>query len=258
MYRAMDFAVVDWLAWYHRAGLELLPVDSGRLIDVGCGNGTFVAAARDRGFDAFGIDFSEKAIEAGRRRFGLDQLYCCSIEDLRHRFGDRRFDVATGFEVLEHVDDVGAFLRELNELLVPGGYLVISVPNRERFPRLLNEGDLPPHHFTRWNREALTRVLGLYGFGMESIVVCPANLTVKNWILVKVHFDFVTRMYKRAQRPMTAPDRQQILSRARRLTLAKDSFAGWVAGGVAPIVAPFVRGPMMVTIARKLGEGGSS
>src|SRR5216684_256693 len=79
MYEARDFAVVDWLAWHHRAGLAHLPVRSGRLVDVGCGNGTFVAAARELGFDAVGIDFSEKAIAAGRRRFGLEQLYPMSI-----------------------------------------------------------------------------------------------------------------------------------------------------------------------------------
>ena len=256
MYEARDFAVVDWLAWYHRAGLALLSKRDGRLVDVGCGNGTFVAAARDRGFDAFGIDFSQKAIEAGKQRFSLEQLYTDSIEGLRKRFSDRYFDVVTAFEVLEHVDDVGEFLTALNSLLKLGGSLVISVPNRERSPRLLNEGDLPPHHFTRWNRQAMTQVLAMYGFDVESIVVCPASPTVKNWLLVKVHFNFVMRMLRRAQRPQPAASQDHLLWQARSLIVAKDRLAGWFGTVVGPAFAPFVRGPMMVTVARKTREVG--
>jgi len=253
MYEARDFAVVDWLAWHHRAGLEHLPVRSGRLVDVGCGNGTFVAATRDLGFDAVGIDFSEKAIAAGRRRFGLEQLYPMSIEELRDRFSAGSFDVVTAFEVLEHVDDVGAFLTELNSLLRPSGHLVISTPNRERRPRLLTEGDLPPHHFSRWNRESTRRVFRMYGFEVQETVICPTSITLKNWLLVKVHFNFVMGMLRRAQQPSAATAEAEILGRARSLIIAKDRLTGWAGKLLAPFFAPFVRGPMMVTVATKVG-----
>ncbi|MGH2500530.1 MAG: class I SAM-dependent methyltransferase, partial [Candidatus Limnocylindria bacterium] len=199
MYAARDLMVVDWLAWYHRAGLERLPVRAGRLLDVGCGNGAFVAAAQRAGFEASGIDFSEKAIQAGRRRFGLERLYATSIEEFRAKERARPFDVVTAFEVLEHMDDVDRFLEEVLSLLAPGGYLVVSVPNRDRRPWLLNEGDLPPHHFTRWDRAALRHHMRRHGLETRSVIVCPTAITLKAFLHYRVRFGAVMRLLGRAQ-----------------------------------------------------------
>lgn len=247
MYCARD-TVVDWLAWYQEEALRQLPVRSGKLLDVGCGNGTFVAAALARGFDAAGIDFSCTAIEMGRAHFGIEPLYCMSIAELRARFPGQLFDVVTAFEVLEHMDDVRAFLDELATVLRPGGYLVVSLPNRDRRPRMLNEGDLPPHHFTRWSAAAMKRVLAQHGFEVHSISINPPRLTMKMWLLNNVRLGLVMRVLRGAKERATG--RPVIpFGRVRSLMLLKDRLAA--AGGVilGPFASPFVRGALMVTIA---------
>lgn len=255
MYAARDLMVVDWLGWYHRAALENMPVSSGRLIDVGCGNGAFVAAARRRGYDAWGLDFSAKAIEAGRRHFRIDTLLCASIEELATRFGERRFDIVTAFEVLEHMDNSSAFLDQLTGLLAPGGYVIVSVPNRERRPRLLNEGDLPPHHFTRWNVAAIRGFLDRHGLRTTQVIVCPPRITLKAFFLHNIHFNLVMRMLKRAETG-GGTARDGTLVRARRLMLLKDRLADLAAAVLAAPLSRFVRGPMLVAIARAPSPNG--
>ncbi|TMF72451.1 MAG: methyltransferase domain-containing protein [Chloroflexi bacterium] len=252
MYAARDLMVVDWLGWYHRAALDNMPVRSGSVIDVGCGNGAFVAAAAERGYEAWGIDFSSKAIEAGRRHFRLQNLYAMRIEDFTTQFGDRRFDVVTAFEVLEHMDDASAFVLELSKVLKPGGHLIVSVPNRERRPWLLNEGDLPPHHFTRWNVPAIHGFLARHEFTRSKVIVCPTRITLKAFILYRIHLGLVIRLTRRAQADHPgAIQRTAMLARARTLTILKDRLADLAAVVLAPVLAPFVRGPMLVAIAQR-------
>jgi SAM-dependent methyltransferase len=252
MYAARDLMVVDWLGWYHRAALDNMPVKSGSVLDVGCGNGAFVAAATARGYEAWGIDFSEKAIEAGRKHFGLKRLYHASTQELAERFGTQRFDVVTAFEVLEHMDDARSFVRELVALTAPGGYVIVSVPNRERRPRLLNEGDLPPHHFTRWNADAVRRFLNDNGLSTEKIVICPTRITLKTFFHYTLHFSIVRRIVKRAQAPTVDSETlERTLAQAKSLTLLKERLLDAMSTVLAPPLGPFVRGPMLVAIARR-------
>lgn len=247
MYCARD-TVVDWLAWYQEEALRRLPARRGRLLDVGCGNGTFVAAALAQGFDAVGIDFSCTAIEMGRKHFGIEPLYCLSIAQLREQFPGQLFDVVTAFEVLEHMDDVQDFLTELATVLRPGGHLVVSVPNRDRWPRMLNEGDLPPHHFTRWNAAAMREVMGRHGLDVRSISINPAQVTMKMWLLANVRLGLVMRVLRGVQ---TRSDSKPAIpyGRVRSLMLLKDRLAGLGGAILGPLAAPFVRGALMVTIA---------
>lgn len=250
MYAGRDLMVVDWLGWYHRAALENLPIRSGSSLDVGCGNGAFVAALRDRGFDASGIDFSERAIAAGARHFHLNQLYAISVEAFAERHPDRKFDLITAFEVLEHMDDSAAFVDRLKGLLRPGGWLIVSVPNRERFPRLLNEGDLPPHHFTRWSTRVISTFLTARGFTPPRVIVCPTRITLRAFFLYAIRFDLVVRMMRRAERAGSTEARERTIVTARRLSHLKERVADVFAVIVSPFLRFTVRGPMLVAVAQ--------
>jgi len=85
-----------------------------------------------------------------------------------------KFDVITFFEVLEHQDKPREFLRMVRELLKEGGYIAGSVPNRERlFAKDVDwkyfHGDYPPHHFLRFSKECLEKVLDLTGFSEADV-----------------------------------------------------------------------------------------
>ena len=77
---------------------------SPRYLDVGCSTGFVVEAARDRGWDATGIDLNPSAVEFGRSR-GLD-LRTVALEDAGFAAGS--FDAISLFDVLEHLLDPAA------------------------------------------------------------------------------------------------------------------------------------------------------
>jgi SAM-dependent methyltransferase len=151
-YAVRHLAVDDRIRTYFRRAVARIP-PGARVLDVGCGEGVFVNFARGLGRDAYGVDRSRKSIEAGRARYGLTTL---AVGEASESSGV--FDAATLFEVIEHVSDPRQYLVDVSSRVRSGGLLVISTPNRDRWP-VKDFVDFPPHHPTRWSLRAL-RELG--------------------------------------------------------------------------------------------------
>jgi 2-polyprenyl-3-methyl-5-hydroxy-6-metoxy-1,4-benzoquinol methylase/RimJ/RimL family protein N-acetyltransferase len=96
-----------------------------RVLDVGCGTGDLVAALAAAGLDAQGIEPSEEAAGAGRRR-GL-RIHAQDLNEFATR--GERFDALTLINVLEHVPDPAQLLGQIAALLHPQGVLCVQVPN---------------------------------------------------------------------------------------------------------------------------------
>ncbi len=135
------------------------PLKKGSLLDVGCADGAFLEHAQRVGFDVWGIDFDGRSIEVASKKRGLKNVFRMSLEDfLDYAYKENlKFDVITFFEVLEHQDDLEKFLASIKLLLKHNGYIAGSVPNRERLLPEVDPLDYPPHHFTRWSRDALNK-----------------------------------------------------------------------------------------------------
>lgn len=97
----------------------------GRLLDVGCALGDFVEVAVEQGWDAEGVEISAYAAAEARSK-GL-RVYTGVLEDLRLPSGS--YDVITLYDVVEHLTDPVATLREVYRLLSPGGVLHMVTPN---------------------------------------------------------------------------------------------------------------------------------
>lgn len=157
------------MEWYHLAALRFLE-PRGSLLDIGFGTGIFLDSGHKAGFDVWGIDFARKNIEVAKARYGLDKVYCLSAADLKKKFSNRKFEVVTFFEVLEHLDGPAQFLEDVKGLLTPDGVIVMSVPNRDRFIDSLGRCDGPPNHLTRWSAGALKGFLERAGFDVSQLV----------------------------------------------------------------------------------------
>ena len=135
-----------------------------------------MAAARAHGFDVTGIDWDTKAIQTGKEVLGLEKIFPLSIEEYTEKNSGETFDVVSFFEVLEHQDDPVGFLSQVRRLVKPGGYIALSVPNRNRFQKGLDTTDLPPNHLTRWSPKVLTAFLRRHGFEIVSCCEEPLSL----------------------------------------------------------------------------------
>lgn len=124
-----------------------------RVLDVGSGLGYFTHALRQAGVQAEGWDVSPVAVEEARRRFG-DHFRCAPLDAADRGGGAELHDIVFALEVIEHAPDPGRFLADVSRLVAPGGWVVLTTPNRSLYPEwTLWETDLPPVHFW-WLGEA--------------------------------------------------------------------------------------------------------
>jgi len=172
-YAVFHLGISETLGENHKMFFKHFPLKSGRLLDVGCGDGRFLKKAKEVGFEVWGIDFDRKSVEVCRKKRGLENVYAMSLEEFSE-FAKKKglkFDVITFFEVLEHQDRPREFLEKVKELLKPGGWIAGSVPNREGIFKLLERKhtkiDYPPHHFLWFNKKSLLNLLSLAGFHSE-------------------------------------------------------------------------------------------
>lgn len=107
------------------AALTGKPPEEMTLVDVGCSRGQFVAAAAAMGLRAEGVE-PAPAIAAAARAAGL-KVHTGLLQDAR--YPDVAFDAVTLFEVLEHLKEPLALMRECRRILKPGGILCISTGN---------------------------------------------------------------------------------------------------------------------------------
>ena len=110
---------------------KILPYkSSGRLLDVGCGNGVFLNRASQY-FQCDGLDTAETSQKIIEKHFGI-KVNVSTLEDYEYET-DQKYDVITMFHVLEHVYDLGAAIDKSVKLLKSDGILVIAVPNNYPF-----------------------------------------------------------------------------------------------------------------------------
>jgi 2-polyprenyl-3-methyl-5-hydroxy-6-metoxy-1,4-benzoquinol methylase len=123
------------VAWSHGSRFRLAARlaaarAGGRLLDYGCGDGTFLGLTRGRFRHAVGADLDEPQLADCRRRLGPSGLQFIHTSVLAAPEHARAYDIVTCMEVLEHCVDEERrrVLDELGRLVAPGGRVIVSVP----------------------------------------------------------------------------------------------------------------------------------
>jgi 2-polyprenyl-3-methyl-5-hydroxy-6-metoxy-1,4-benzoquinol methylase len=147
---------------------SLPPSRAGILLDVGCGNGEFIARMQSFGWKVSGVDPDPKAISYGRSQ-GLD-IYNGTISDLPET---ALYDVITLRHVIEHVADPIALLLECRKRVRPGGRLMITTPNIKSIGhawfRKYWRGLEVPRHFLLFSTAALRECVERAALRVESM-----------------------------------------------------------------------------------------
>jgi SAM-dependent methyltransferase len=131
-----------------------------RIVDVGCGFGSYGRGLLADGYDWLGAEI-DAADCAELARQGLPHRQVAEGQPLP--FADGEFDAALCLEVLEHIEEPQAFLREIHR--VSPRQLIVSVPNCELLGYFWDHLAVPWHmlesthvnYFTRWSLEALLK-----------------------------------------------------------------------------------------------------
>jgi SAM-dependent methyltransferase len=176
-----------WTAtWNHKKTISMLSEHRGKVLDVGCGIGNFLEHAKKNGWECAGIDIDPDAVDSARRKTGISDIEAADVVEYARRHPDKKFDLITFFDVLEHVDNHNEFITSIKSLLKPDGYVAMSMPYREHAMWLM-KGDLPPCHLTCWDRESLKRFLEKHGFEITYMRRGAAEI----WTLVmKLRFKY--------------------------------------------------------------------
>jgi len=155
----------------YESRLQSLPAPTpgrNRLCDVGCADGQFLIAARERGWHVFGVELNPPAAARSREQ-GIEVAEGTleALDDLP--WGT--FDLVTSWDVLEHTPTPRDFVRRLRRLVKPDGLVVVTTLNVASLVYAvfgLEWSMICEDHFTYWNRRSLRRLARLEGFEATS------------------------------------------------------------------------------------------
>lgn len=135
-----------------------------KMLDIGCSVGATVAAAKQLGWEAVGVDISQQAIDICL----ADGLECQTIDKVQLPFADGEFDVITNWHVIEHCQDVRETLAEWYRVLKPGGVMILETPDstcaKAKKLGASYAKFWPPEHLYTFDRNNLASFLNRAGF----------------------------------------------------------------------------------------------
>ncbi|MGR8946783.1 MAG: class I SAM-dependent methyltransferase [Gammaproteobacteria bacterium] len=141
----------------------------GKWLDVGCSAGFVVAAAKQAGFDAYGVELEAAAVAYAQRTLGLSNVRVGVLE--QQQYPDRFFDVVSLYDVIEHVPDLNSVVRELKRILKPDGMIEIRTPDVAHWqtPRDLASWKevKPSEHLYYFSAQTLERLFKNHGLVLK-------------------------------------------------------------------------------------------
>jgi 2-polyprenyl-3-methyl-5-hydroxy-6-metoxy-1,4-benzoquinol methylase len=157
----------------------------GRVLDIGCSWGDYLAYMRRLGWETHGLELDAEAAHHAREDHGLD-VSIGRAEDRLPDYPNDSFDVVTMWHLLEHVDNPSLVLAEVYRVLRPGGMLLVEVPNFDSFWARVLGRDWhalePPFHLYHFSPHTLRRHLIKAGFHVTKIqAVAEPTVTIWSW-----------------------------------------------------------------------------
>ena len=171
--------------------------DGKRLLDIGCGDGSFLRAMKNLGWDVAGIEINPKLelMEGIILKENIEELSDCEP-----------FDCITMWHSLEHMQNINLMLNQINSLLNPSGKLIIAVPNNNSFQSNIFKSKWfhldVPRHLYHFDSSSLQYCLKANGFVVEQQCYQELEYDLLGWtqsalnnIFIKpnIFFDYVRK-----------------------------------------------------------------
>jgi 2-polyprenyl-3-methyl-5-hydroxy-6-metoxy-1,4-benzoquinol methylase len=150
---------------------------TNRILDVGCGIGYFLEVAKERGWEVYGTEYTDRAIEICEGK-GIEMRQ--GKLDTKN-YESESFDIITSFEVLEHINNPSEEITNFNSIVRKGGLVYLTTPNFNSLLRyrLKNRYDVItyPEHLSYYTPRTLKKLFTKLGFSKLKIQTTGISLT---------------------------------------------------------------------------------
>ena len=163
-------------------------------IEIGSGSGEMAEWLAGQGISGVAVEISPGALALLRKRFDDNPDVDVFSEDARSL--DREADLLLTMEVIEHIEDDVATLREWHDLIRPGGHIILSTPALQRY---FSEDDVMAGHFRRYERAELIEKLESAGFERPEVLSYGFPIS---WILKRIRNHLAKKKLESDQRSM--------------------------------------------------------
>lgn len=175
---------MDW-KWEHEIASNIIkPKD--RVLETGCGRGSFLRKMQQKGVDCIGLELNENAISFSQSK----KLKILSESIQNHaKKNHEKYDVVCSFQVVEHIAKIKEFLQASIDALKPGGKFIVSVPNNDSF--IIRENKLilnmPPHHMGMWNLNSLISIQKNFNLRIDKVFFEPLQSYHLGYAILYLH-----------------------------------------------------------------------
>ncbi len=163
-------AYID-LCYTNRFRNILTLLSHGRILDIGCGEGSFLEKFAGTKWHLTGIEINKNLAKQARIKIKKANILIQPVQHMKNPL--KSFEIITMWHVFEHLDDPKTILKSLYKQIAPDGYLVIEIPNGNSIYLKLFKSHwqslLPPQHLYFWTRKSLAIALTQAGFRVIKI-----------------------------------------------------------------------------------------
>lgn len=164
-----------------------------KILDVGCGIGYFLEEAQKRGWEVYGTEYTQQAIEICESK----NISMCKGELKINNYSMGEFDIITSFEVIEHINNPIPELKKFYKLLRSGGLVYVTTPNFNSLLRYRLKEDYNvicyPEHLSYYTPKTLRSVMKKVGFNPQKVQATGISLTRLKTSKKKVKEEFISK-----------------------------------------------------------------
>ncbi|WP_185155539.1 class I SAM-dependent methyltransferase [Rudanella paleaurantiibacter] len=144
-----------------------------KILEVGCGLGYLTYSLNKDGYNALGLDISEKAVAEAKKKYG-DYYVCADVHDFA-RQNHGQFDIVILTEVIEHIPNPKNFVSSLKSLLSSSGKLLITTPSKDAEPDASQywNTELPPVHLWWFSKNSFKELASSLNMNCDFIDFTP-------------------------------------------------------------------------------------